>query len=60
MPVPRSAAGVRMTLAPIARMILRRSTEKESAIARLEQTALLRVIDNCEREPVLDRRQGIK
>ena len=32
MPVPLSAAGVRITFAPMARMILRRSTEKLSAI----------------------------
>ncbi len=32
MPVPRSAAGVRITFAPSARMILRRSTENVSTI----------------------------
>ena len=32
MPVPRSAAGVRITRAPNMRMILRRSTEKLSAM----------------------------
>jgi hypothetical protein len=32
MPLPRSAAGVRITFAPSMRMILRRSTEKLSTI----------------------------
>ena len=32
MPLPRSAAGVRITLAPSMRMILRRSTENVSTI----------------------------
>jgi hypothetical protein len=32
MPVPRSAAGVTITFAPSARMILRRSIENDSAM----------------------------
>ena len=40
MPVPRSAAGVRITFAPSMRMILRRSTEKVSVMTATKRVAL--------------------